>query len=94
MSTPTVCAVPGCPQIRPCSVHPALPNSRGWEWSKHIVPSILARDGHRCVMCGRPCPHPRHHHVDHIVPRARGGTDHPSNLRTVCSSYNLRGKCR
>lgn len=44
-------------------------------------------------MCGRPCPHPRHHHVDHIVPLARGGTDDLRNLRTVCASYNLRGAC-
>lgn len=29
-------------------------------------------------------------HVDHIVPIARGGRHHPSNLQIVTSGYNLR----
>ena len=94
MIAPAICAVVGCVNIRPCPVHPArFSRSRGWAWSTRIVPAILNRDGHRCVMCGRPCPHPRHHHVDHRVPRAQGGTDDPGNLRTVCEAYNLRGRC-
>lgn len=68
--------------------------SRGWQWSTVIAPAILNRDGHRCVMCGAPCPHPRHHHVDHRTPRALGGSDEPGNLRTVCASYNLKGRCQ
>lgn len=102
MRTPTVCAVPGCPQIRPCPTHPArLSRSRGWAWSTLIVPAVLSRDGHRCVFCGRPCPHDDptvtaagHHDVDHRTPRAEGGTDDMSNLRTVCASRNRGGTCR
>jgi len=67
--------------------------SRGWTWSKRIAPAILDRDGHRCVLCGKPCPHPHHHHVDHITRRIDGGSDDPANLRTVCRSFNLRGRC-
>jgi 5-methylcytosine-specific restriction endonuclease McrA len=67
--------------------------SRGWVWSTRIVPMVLERDGHRCVLCGRPCPHPRHHHVDHIVPVLRGGSDALDNLRTVCAAFNLGGRC-
>lgn len=28
-------------------------------------------------------------HVDHSVPRAKGGTDHPNNLKPACISCNL-----
>lgn len=28
--------------------------------------------------------------VDHVVPRSRGGSDHPDNLRGVCRSCHAR----
>jgi 5-methylcytosine-specific restriction enzyme A len=40
---------------------------------------ILARDNHRCVLCGAKATD-----VDHITPKSQGGTDHPSNLRSLC----------
>ncbi len=82
-----------CPTCTRVVRQPSTPRSS--EWRKKIAPSILERDGHACTYCGRPCPHPRHHDVDHIVPLRDGGTDNERNLRTLCASYNRGGKpCR
>lgn len=91
MSAPSVCPAPRCVNVRPCPHHPAPAkgNSRGWHWSTVIVPAVLDRDGHRCVLCGRLCPHPRHHDVDH-----RDGdrtNNRMGNLRTVCAHANRGG---
>lgn len=52
---------------------------------------ILRRDRFRCVMCGRsPAATPGIElHVDHIVHRARGGSNQASNLRSLCNQCNL-----
>jgi 5-methylcytosine-specific restriction endonuclease McrA len=59
---------------------------------------VLQRDGYRCrvpvpggdpsnggQLCGAYATH-----VDHVLPRAQGGSDHPANLRAACASCNLR----
>jgi hypothetical protein len=46
---------------------------------------VLDRDGYRC-QSGRKCKHSAKLHVHHIVFRSNGGTDTPSNLRTLCST--------
>ena len=40
-----------------------------------------------CAGCGAHFPF-RVMEVDHILPRARGSTDHPDNLQLLCSGYN------
>ena len=52
---------------------------------------ILERDGYLCQQClrdGRPTPlkvRPYDHAVDHIIPKAKGGTDDPDNLQSLCA---------
>jgi len=78
------------PRASYCATCKPKGNSRGWAWSKTIVPTVLARDGHRCVLCGN-AQGPLD--VDHIVQVAHGGTDALTNLRSVCRSWNRGGKC-
>lgn len=49
---------------------------------------VLDRDDYTCRYCGAKPPDVTLH-VDHIVPRAHGGTDDPSNLVTACAPCNL-----
>lgn len=41
----------------------------------------LKRDGYRCVQCADPAIE-----VDHIIGKVDDGTDHLSNLRSLCGS--------
>lgn len=67
--------------------------------------AIFQRDDNRCSYCGiryqeiryyddAPswCGGPRwvaNLHIDHVVPKRRGGTDDPSNLVAACADCNL-----
>jgi ATP-dependent DNA helicase RecQ len=44
---------------------------------------VLARDGHNCKACGEACSRGEAD-VHHLIPRAAGGVDEPSNLITLC----------
>ena len=56
----------------------------GYHWQK-LRQTILTRDAHICAYCGR-----RANSVDHIQPKADGGTDNPANLIAACLSCNTR----
>jgi 5-methylcytosine-specific restriction endonuclease McrA len=64
---------------------------RAREVSSGMRFKILTRDNFKCVLCGAsPATDPRVVlHVDHIVPRSKGGLPEPSNLRTLCAECNL-----
>lgn len=54
----------------------------GSKWDR-LRKVILARDRHLCQAClpNRVTPGT---HVDHIKPKAKGGSDDPDNLRVLC----------
>lgn len=55
----------------------------GSEWDK-LRKRILTRDKHLCQECKRNGRIATGNHVDHIVPKAKGGTDAEGNLQTLC----------
>ncbi|MBI5416662.1 HNH endonuclease [Candidatus Poribacteria bacterium] len=51
---------------------------------------FLQRDSFKCIACGRaPINDGIILHVDHIIPKSKGGTDSLDNLQTLCSNCNL-----
>lgn len=63
----------------------------GWANARAVR---LAMDGHECADCHAPCPHPRHHDVDHVIPlryeRNPQRSLDPANLRTRCKRCHLK----
>lgn len=68
--------------------------------SKHkaiIIPSfsnsrrfnVLQRDSYRCRLCGASADDGARLEVDHIIPRASGGTNAMDNLWTLCKECNM-----
>ena len=49
---------------------------------------ILARDNFRCVYCGATAQMSQLH-VDHVIPRSKGGEDNSSNYVVACLACNL-----
>jgi 5-methylcytosine-specific restriction endonuclease McrA len=53
---------------------------------RHLGP-VAERDRHQCQLCGEPVdltltpPHPQSATLDHVIPRAHGGSDHRDNLQ-------------
>jgi len=61
------------------------------EIPKAIRELVNERDGEQCVYClSQEGPF----HLDHVVPRARGGTNEASNLVVACASCNRRKRDR
>lgn len=61
-------------------------HSRGYgrAWDK-LRKAILARDKHLCQPCLRKGKATPATAVDHKTPKAKGGTDDPSNLQAICT---------
>lgn len=63
-------------------------NAEGSHTDKDIQ-AIWDRQGGMCVYCPADL-RITGHHVDHIVPLSRGGSNWPSNLQCLCPDCNLR----
>ncbi|MGQ0483835.1 MAG: homing endonuclease associated repeat-containing protein [Hyphomicrobiales bacterium] len=76
--------------LQPPKRLPKTPDGRR-EISLGLRFRILRRDDFKCVLCGNnPAKNPGLIlHVDHIVPRSRGGKTEVENLRTLCDACNL-----
>lgn len=60
---------------------------QAWEgMARRLRPLIFERDGYRCRRCGSTS----RLEVDHVIPLARGGSNDPSNLQTLCFPCNRR----
>lgn len=55
--------------------------------SKRVRYEVLRRDGHRCYYCGATAQDAKLT-VDHVIPKALGGSDDPNNLVTACEPCN------
>jgi 5-methylcytosine-specific restriction protein A len=63
----------------------------GRKWQP-IRAAVLRRDAYICQHCGQPAG--KSAHVDHIVPKAEGGTDDQDNLETLCRGCHSRKTVR
>ncbi|NTW50400.1 MAG: HNH endonuclease [Chlorobiales bacterium] len=50
---------------------------------------VFQRDRWKCVACGRTSHDNVILHIDHIIPRSRGGSDTIDNYQTLCNTCNL-----
>lgn len=84
---PRICATPGCPNPQPCAEHPPggwstdrertrAVSGRAWRETRA---RILRRDPW-CYVCAKS----RSVEVDHVVPRAEGGSLDDGNFRGIC----------
>lgn len=58
------------------------------DWKRRWEPlrqSILERDNFLCVPCFEEGRYTEAAEVDHVVPRSKGGTNDPKNLRAICT---------
>jgi hypothetical protein len=58
------------------------------ERRRHKKRLARSKQRRRCRYCGRCIAHRKHAEIDHVVPKSRGGSDHPRNLVLCCFECN------
>ena len=92
LKTCVICGQPAA-GVR-CARHALAPRARGNAFQPTRM-RVAARDRWTCAVCGERIdpalrrPHPDALHVDHVVRRADGGSDHVDNLRATHARCNL-----
>ena len=75
--------------------HTASRQERGYgrQWEKVRLHVLRRDDGicQPCLMTGRYTPASQ---VDHIIPKASGGTDDPDNLQSICGTCHFEKTAR
>ena len=57
---------------------------------RHLPDKLEEQEG-RCTICGGDIPQGKgQNHIDHNIPRSRGGSDDASNVQAVCAPCNRR----
>jgi hypothetical protein len=70
---------------------PTRPESDTSRISRQARRAVFERDGERCTFTdaeGNRCPATTWLELDHVIPRARGGTSEVGNLRVRCRAHN------
>lgn len=62
------------------------------DFSEAQKKEILKRDNYKCVICGRGKKDGVELHVDHIIPKDKGGKATLENGQTLCSQHNFLKK--
>lgn len=62
------------------------------EFTEQQKQAIFARDGYRCIECNKGREHGVELHVDHFVPKDKGGRAIIDNGVTLCSEHNFLKK--
>jgi hypothetical protein len=60
------------------------------EFTQAQKQKILARDNHRCVICGKGVKEGVELHIDHIIPKDLGGKAIIENGQTLCAKHNFK----
>lgn len=69
-----------------------ISNSELFDFDTKTKKKILARDGYKCVVCGRGREDGVELTVDHKVPKDSGGDNSVENGQTLCMEHNLLKK--
>lgn len=74
------------PQLPPDKYRKARNKASNYTKKPEVRRAVFSRDGYACVECGAT----ENLTVDHILSVVRGGSNHLSNLQTLCRSCNSK----